>query len=234
MLLDLSNAENQIKCVSTFNDLVSEPFFGNVNAFCFQRELIGDFFEIVKKIDCNENLVAITEHELCELNLSKFGNKARQILLEDMQLLKNIGAQPTLNLIKQYERDEAYLLFPTDVYSFHVDRSPIPTHTFLCTYYGESSQILPNSKVQQKVLIPEIRKELQKLYGGADDEGFEAFLKEYFFDLHYQPAQNAVPISLGIGNLWRLAVDHPEMEVPPCVHCAPLEKEGETRLMIIC
>ncbi len=83
------------------------------------------------------------------------------------------------------------------------------------------------------MLVPEIREELKKLYTGTD-EGFESFLTEYFFDLHYQEKHNAVPISLGIGNLWRLAVDHPESQVLPCVHRAPKEKNGEIRLLLIC
>lgn len=232
-MFNLFQSESQIKCVSTFQELVAVPYSGNVNAICFPRNLNGDFSEIVKKINCNKNLATITVDELCELNLSQAGQLAREILINDMKLLENIGAQPTLNLIKQYERDDVFPFFPTDVYSFHVDYSPIPSHTFLCTYYGESSQILPNSQVQQKILVPEIRTELRKQFLGKDEE-FESFLTENFFDLHYQPIQNAVPISLGIGNLWKLAVKHPKMEVPPCVHCAPLEKEGETRLMIIC
>ena len=122
---------------------------------------------------------------------------------------------------------------PTDVYSFHVDRSPVPTDTFLCTYYGESSDILPNSQAQQKVLIPEIRDALIKLHEGSDDD-FESFLSEHFFDLHYEAEPNAQPISLGKGHLWRLAVDHPESKVSPCLHRAPMEKKGQNRLLLIC
>lgn len=115
----------------------------------------------------------------------------------------------------------------------NLDRSPIPTDTFLCTYFGESSEILPNSQAEQKVLVPEIRDELKKLYGGAD-EAFESFLSEHFFDLHYRAKPNASPISLGLGHIWRLAVDYPESKVLPCVHRAPKEKTGESRLLLIC
>ena len=73
-----------------------------------------------------------------------------------------------------YKRQE-HSFFPTDVYSFHVDRSPIPIDTFLCTYYGDSSEILPNSEAIKKVQIPEIRSELKKLYTGTDFN-FESFL----------------------------------------------------------
>lgn len=232
-MIDVPQAENQIQYVTNFQDLISTSFQGEVNAICYRRKLIGDFSEIVKKIELDGNIAELHPEELFELQLSEQGQLARQILLNDLKILKDHGASPTLNLIKYYERDDAYPFFPTDVYSFHVDRSPIPTDTFLCTYHGEPSDIVPNSQAIQKVLIPEIRAELKKLYNGAD-EGFESFLSEYFFDLHYQPKPNANLISLGIGNLWKLAIDHPESKVLPCLHRAPIEKNGENRLMIIC
>lgn len=232
-MIDLSHAENQIQCVTNFQDLVSTPFHGKLNAVCWTRELIGDFSEIVDQLELNGNIMELDQDELHELKLSEQGQFAREILLNDLKVLKAHGASPVLNLIKSYERDDSYPFFPTDVYSFHVDRSPVPTDTFLCTYHGESSDILPNSQAIQKVLIPEIRDELKKLYDGAD-EGFESFLSEYFFDLHYQTKPKARPINLGIGHLWRLAVDHPESPVPPCVHRAPKEKSGQNRLLLIC
>lgn len=230
-MVDLSHTKNQVQCVSNFQDLVSIPFHGEMNALCWSRKLIGDFSEIVNKIELNENIAEVDEEELLELQLSEQGQLAREILLNDMKLLKDYGASPTLNLIKNYDRDDSF--FPTDVYSFHVDRSPIPTNTFLCTYYGASSDILANSHATQKILVPEIRAELQKLYHGANED-FESFLSDYFFDLHYQAEPNAHPTNLGVGHLWRLAVDHPESQVPPCVHRAPMEKIGETRLLLIC
>lgn len=231
-MTDLPHAENQIHYVTNFQDLVSTPFKGVVNAICWTRNLPGDFAEIVKKVALSGNITAIEQEELCELQLSEQGQLAREILLNDLKLLKAHGASPILNVINYYDRDETYPFFPTDVYSFHVDRSPIPTDTFLCTYYGESSEILPNSQGKKKVLIPEIRDELKKLYHGAE-EGFDAFLSEHFFDLHYQAEPNARPISLGLGNLWRLAIDHPESQVPPCLHRAPKERSGQ-RLLMIC
>jgi hypothetical protein len=223
--------KNQIHCVTNFQDLVSTPFHADVNALCWTRNLIGNFSEIVEKVELSDNMVELDEQELRKITLSKQGQLAREILLNDLKLLTAHGASPTLNIIKYYERDDSYPFFPTDVYSFHVDRSPIPTDTFLCTYYGEPSEIIPNSQALQKVLIPLIREELKKEYGGKE-EGFEAFLTENFFDLHYQAKPKARPISLGLGHLWRLAIDHPENQVPPCVHRAP--KEKTTRLMMIC
>ena len=232
-MINLSHAENQIHCVTNFEDLVSTPFHGDMNAICWTRKLPGDFSEIVNKVELNGNIAVLDPAELHELQLSEKGQLAREILLNDLKLLKAHGASPTLNLIKCYERDDDYPFFPTDVYSFHVDRSPVPTDTFLCTYYGEPSEILPNAQAIQKVLVPEIRDELKKLYPGPS-EGFESFLSEHFFDLHYLAKPAARPISLGPGNLWRLAVDHPESEVPPCVHRAPTEKNGQKRLLMIC
>ena len=230
---DLTYTENQIHCVTNFQDLVSTPFHGEINAICWTRKLIGDFSEIVKKSELKGNITVLEDEDLIELQLSEQGQLAREIILNDLKVLKAFGASPILNLIKSYERDETYSVFPTDVYSFHVDRSPVPTDTFLCTYYGESSEILPNSQAEQKVLVPEIRKELKKLYRGADEE-FESFLSEHFYDLHYRAKPQASPISLGHGHLWRLAVDYPESQVLPCLHRAPKEKNGQNRLLMIC
>lgn len=232
-MINLSHTPNQIHYVTNFQDLVSTPFHGEINAICWTRKLIGNFSEIANKIGLNENIAVLDQDELLELQLSEEGQLAREILLNDLKLLKAHGASPILNIIRCYERDEIYPFFPTDVYSFHVDRSPVPTDTFLCTYDGEPSEILPNSQAIQKVLVPEIRNELKKIYHGTDD-GFDSFLSEHFFDLHYQPTPMAQPISLGLGYLWRLAVDHPESQVLPCIHRAPKEKNGENRLLMIC
>lgn len=232
-MIESSPAENQISCVTTFQQLVSTPFQGEINAMFWSRTLVGDFEEIATKVKLNGNMAAIEPEELLALELSQQGQLAREILLNDLKLLTAHGASPVLNVIKYYDRDDTYPFFPTDVYSFHVDRSPIPTNTFLCTYHGEPSDILPNAQGTQKVLIPEIRAELKKLYAG-DDDGFESFLTEYFFDLHYQANPTALPISLGIGNLWKLAVDHPKSHVLPCLHRAPKEESGQRRLLLIC
>ena len=232
-MTDISHAHHQIQWVANFEDLVSMPFHGEVNAICWTRELQGDFGEIVLKVKLNENIAVLEPEELLALELSDQGQLAREILLNDLKLLSAHGASPTLNLIRCYDRDDGYQFFPTDVYSWHVDRSPIPISTFLCTYNGEASEILPNAQAEQKILIPEIRAELKKQYTGAE-EGFESFLSENFFDLHYQAKPEAQPINLGLGHLWRLAVDHPESKVPPCIHRAPTEKTGQTRLLMIC
>ena len=232
-MIDIAHAAHPIHSVTNFTALVSTPFQQDINAICWTRNLTGDFEEIVGKVALTENIAVLDEAELRALELSEAGQLAREVLLHDLMVLKAHGAAPVLNVIRCYDRDDAYPFFPTDVYSFHVDRSPVPTDTFLCTYYGESSELIPNAQAIQKVFVPEIRAELKKLYGRAE-EGFESFLSEHFFDLHYQAKPGASVISLGIGNLWRLAVDHPESKVAPCIHRAPKEKTGQNRLLLIC
>lgn len=227
------SGNEQIEVVSTFSELVNTPFQGATNAICWHRNLVGDFKEIVSKLQLKENVTEVFIDDLLALQLSEKGNRAREIILGDLKLLTDLGALPSLNLLKNYERDEELDFISTDVYSYHVDRSPIVADTYLCTYYGAPSEILPNHQVEQKILIPEIREKLKKLHDGPEAE-FETFLSDYFFDLHYQPKPNAEPVSLESGHLWRLAVDHPEQKALPCVHRAPIENDGEYRLLLIC
>lgn len=224
---------NQIGVVSTFSELIDTHFQGAMNALCWHRNLAGDFKEIVSTLQLKENVTEVSTEDLLALQLSEKGNKAREIILTDIQLLADFGASPSLNLLKNYDRDDELDFISTDVYSYHIDRSPIATDTFLCTYHGAASDIIPNHQVEQKILISEIREKLKKLHDGPEAE-FETFLKDYFFDLHYQPQPNAEPINLEVGHLWRLAVDHPTQQVLPCVHRAPVENEGEYRLLLIC
>lgn len=230
---DQFNTQNNIQSVSSFQELVSIPFNGDLNAICWTRQLEGDFLEIVNKLELVENITVIEQEDLLKLQLSEQGKMAREIILNDLNLLKVQGASPSLNLIKHYDKDNFFPFFPTDVYSFHVDRSPMPTNTFLCTYFGESSEVLPNSQAEQKIQVPEIRAELKKLHSGKAED-FESFLTEHFFDLHYQAKPNANSISVPLGYLCRLAVDHPESKSLPCIHRAPIEKTGQFRLMLIC
>lgn len=230
---EIFSENTQVGVVSSFSELINTHFKGVMNALCWERNLDGDFKEIVSQLQLKENITEISVEELFALDLSEKGSVARKIILNDLQLLTDFGASPSLNLLQNYERDDEFDFISTDVYSFHVDRSPIGTDTFLCTYYGASSDIIPNDQVIQKILIPEIREKLRQLYNGKEED-FESFLQENFFDLHYDPKPNAQPTNLGTGHLWRLAVDHPEQKVLPCVHRAPVENEGEYRLLLIC
>ena len=228
-----SSSNKHIREVSSFHDLVSTAFQGDVNALCWKRLLKGDFSEIVEKISFSGNMIEIDAKDLMELDLSPNGQLAREVLLQDMRMLTEFGASPSLNIIQQYESDSENPYFPTDVYSFHVDRSPIPVDTFLCTYFGAASDIIPNAQATQKILIPEIHQQLREQFQGSD-RAFEEFLTENFLDLHYQAHPDAQITNIGIGNLWRLTTDHPELQVPPCIHRAPRENLGEKRLLLIC
>lgn len=232
-MTNIFSGNPQVRVVSTFSELVYSDFLGEANAICWSRNLPGDFKEIVARIDLKGNMTEISVEDLLALQLSEQGHVAREIILKDMQLLTDYGASPSLNLLKCYERDDEFDFISTDVYSYHVDRSPIETDTFLCTYHGAASEILPNDQVEQKILIPEIKEQLKQLHDGSENE-FETFLEEYFFDLHYRAKADAKPVNLGTGNLWRLAVDHPAQQVLPCVHRAPVENDGEYRLLLIC
>ncbi|MFC0777146.1 DUF1826 domain-containing protein [Flavobacterium sp. HJSW_4] len=223
----------QIGVVSTFSELMNTDFKGEMNALCWFRNLDGDFSEIVNQLSLKENITEVCAEDLIALQLSEKGNIARETILNDLQLLTDFGASPSLNLLKCYERDDEFDFISTDVYSFHVDRSPIATDTFLCTYHGAASDIVSNSQAEQKILIPEIRAKLRELHDGTEEE-FEDFLKENYFDLHYQLNENAQPINLGQMHIWRLAVDHPKQKVLPCIHRAPKENDGEYRLLLIC
>lgn len=224
---------DQIGTVATFSELVQTEFKGKQNALCWYRNLEGDFKEIVRQLQLKEDITEVSPEDLLALQLSEMGNKARAIILEDLRVLTDFGASPSLNLLKCYERDDAFDFIATDVYSYHVDRSPIATDTFLCTYHGAASDIVANDQAEQKILIPEIRNKLKALHQGPEEE-FESFLKEYFFDLHYQAKPFAQAVNLGVGHLWRLAVDHPKQQVLPCIHRAPIENDGEYRLLLIC
>lgn len=219
--------------VHSFSALQATPYYDSVNSICWERSLVGNFAELVQKLPLNGDVTAINRKELEALQLTTAGDAARQVILQDLHLLASIGAAPVLNLIKHYHADEEPIVIATDVYSFHVDRSPVPTDTYLCTYYGAASDILLNSEAEQLVLVPAIRQQLLEIYDGPSS-GFEDFLTENYFDLHYRAKANAQPINLGNGHLWKLAVDHPSQRVLPCIHRAPKENDGEYRLLLIC
>ncbi|WP_026977538.1 hypothetical protein [Flavobacterium tegetincola] len=226
--------ERQIQQVASFEELVSNKFAGTINAMCWDRILEGDFAEIVNKIECNDTIKIIQVEELLDLELSEKGIVARQVLLNDLKMFEEYGAAPVLNIIQNYERDKEDTFFTTDVYSFHVDRATVPTDTYLCTYYGATSEIVSNEQAKQKILIPEIRSELKSLYQEEEGQEFEGFLSEYFFDLHYKLIDDACVMQFDVGQIWKLAIDYPECPVLPCIHRAPKEKSGEKRLLLIC
>jgi hypothetical protein len=54
---------------------------------CWTRQLTGDFSQIVQKVALSENMTALDPEALCELELSEQGELARDILLNDLQML---------------------------------------------------------------------------------------------------------------------------------------------------
>ena len=224
----------RIKRVSSFQELITTPFADGLNAFCWQRDLLGDFGEIVNKLGATEEITTLDESLLRGLPLSKAGRLAVDQLLKDYRLLKDHDLEPALNCIGDYPHDENPGPVATDVFSFHADSAPVPADTYLCTYFGPASEGLRNHEARRRVDIPETRAQLLKLFGGHDDDAFCEYLKENCYDLHYAAAPSARPFSFGIGNLWRIATEYPGSPVPPCIHRAPPTLPGApARLLLI-
>lgn len=223
-----------IRHVDNFRDLVATPFGEGINALCWTRRLVGDFAEVVACLGGGEGIVGLDEARLCSLPLTAAGRGATECMLEDLRLLRSHGFAPELNCVYGYLHDEDDEPFPTDVYSFHADRAPVAAETWLCTYHGTPSEGLRNDEARRRVDVPAIRAELLRRFGRNDDCDFAAYLEETCHDLHYLPLPHARPFSFGVGNLWRIAVDHPGCPVPPCIHRAPMRGlEDPPRLLLI-
>jgi len=223
-----------IKYVGSFDELVSTKFSGGVNALCWPRRLPGDYGEIVRKLQVERGITTIEEEDLNALSLSPEGQVAREILLQDQAMLLECGLLPVLDCINGYVNHDQDGPMSTHVQSFHVDSATVEADTYLCTYYGLSSEGLSNDDARRRADDPETRAELLKLYGGEDDGGFKEFLNENFYDLHYTPLPQARPWSFGIGNLWRIACEYPDSPVLPCIHRAPDTIPGQLpRLLLI-
>ena len=74
---------SQIGIVSTFSELVHNEFKGEMNALCWNRNLDGDFNEIVTQLRIKENITEVYPEDLITLHLSEKGNIAREIILND-------------------------------------------------------------------------------------------------------------------------------------------------------
>lgn len=227
-------AHAQIRVVESFDELVTTAFEAGFNALCWKRSLPGDFNEVVEKLVLSEQITTLDDSRLTGLPLSAAGRTAVDILLEDQRLLRAHGRSPILDCIQNYPRDEDSGAMRTDVYSYHVDSAPVEADTWLCTYHGPTSEGLRNEEAQRRVDVTETRAELLKDFGGKDDHTFLEHLKENCYDLHYVPIGRAEPFSFGLGNVWRIAVDHPGSPVPPCIHRAPETRPGHPpRLLLI-
>lgn len=228
------SCNHRVRMVRSFAELVSTPFADGVNALCWPRTLTGDFDEITARLGPVEEITSLDEDDLRSLDLSPAGRAARDILVEDLRLLREHGLAPTLDCIPAYPRDDEPGPVPTDVYSFHADSANTVADTFLCSYTEASSEGVVNEEALRCAEVPEIRAELLRRHGGADDAAFEAYLSENFLDLHYVATPAARPYSFGLGNLWRIATTYPGCPVPPCVHRAPATRPGQPpRLLLI-
>ncbi len=224
----------RVKAVRNFDELVTTPFADGVNALCWPRTLPGDFREVVDRLPVGAGIVTLDESCLEDLPLSDAGKVAREILLADQRLLRARDLLPNLDAVHGSVRELPEGLFPTDVYSFHVDSATVAADTYLCTYAGATSEGLRDDEAQRRVDIPETRAELLRLYGGEDDADFVDYLHENYFAFHYAPREHARPFSFGLGNLWRIAIQYPGSPVPPCIHRAPLTLPGQpARLLLI-
>lgn len=224
----------RIRLVGSLHELITTPFAEGINAICSPRTLVGDFAEVLRHVTASEETNALDEAFLEGLSLSPAGQTARQTLLADQRTLREHGLAPILDCIRGYPRDEDPGPVPTDVFSFHVDSATCEAETYLCTYFGPSSEGLRNDQAQRRVEIPETRAELLRCFGGPDDEAFREYLSENCYDLHYAPLPGATPFIFGLGNIWKIAVDHPGSPVPPCIHRAPTTlPQAPPRLLLI-
>lgn len=224
-------SRNGIRVVDTFDQLVSTPFADGINALCWRRDLRGDFGAVVEALRPGDGITPVDDATLAGLALGPAGRSAVEVLREDLRRLGAAGRSPVLECVRGYERDEGPV--PTDVYSFHVDSATVEADTWLCTYHGPAAEGLDNDEAVRVVDVAQTRAELLKLFGGNDDGDFHAWLHEHHFDLHYAALPGALPFSFGVGNLWRIAVQHPGSRVPPCIHRAPGEPVGLPRLLLI-
>lgn len=222
-----------VRRVRDFEALLRTPFAGAVNALCWERTLPGDYAEVIAKLGPGEGIVALEDERLRALDLTPAGRLAADAMLADQELLRRHDLAPSLNCVYDCVRAPDAGTVPTDVTSFHVDSAPVEVDTWLCTYHGACSEGLRNEDALLKVSIPEIRTQLLKEYGGADDEGFAEFLHEHSYDSHYAPKPGATPYPFGTFNLWRIATRWPGNPVPPCVHRAPENHPGSPRLLLI-
>jgi hypothetical protein len=202
-----------------------------VNALCWRRTLPGDFGEVARLLAPPDGVVDVDVDVLCGLSLSAAGRVAAEVMAADLRMLEELGREPVLSCITSYPRDLRGLAIATDVMSFHADRAPVEVDTWLCTYFGKSSEGLRNEDAYRLIDVPATRAALLRDYGGSDDAGFAEFIREGSFDLHYAGVRT---LSFGVGDLWKIAVAWPGSPVPPCLHRAPATMPGdEPRLLLI-
>ncbi|MBL9078409.1 MAG: hypothetical protein JNL08_12940 [Planctomycetes bacterium] len=222
--------------VATAAQFFATPLRGEHNAVRWRRSPAGDFAELAQlaaAIDAADR-VPLDETILLDLrrHASLAGSAAIDRVLADLALLRDHGHEPSVELLRRYERDPDPDL-PIDVHSFHVDTANAATETILCTYFGAPSEVLARADALRCVDEPTLRARLWQRFGAGDDPAFAAWLAEHAFDLHYRPREGAAPpFAFGRGELCRLAVEHPFAAARACVHRAP-PHDGVPRLLLI-
>lgn len=232
-------AEPRLRSVDSFAALVAVPLRGMVNAACWPRRLDGDFGAVVAALEARltpdgDGVVQVAEAALAGLALDDDGKAAVQTLRGDLRALDELGLRPELSLVRAYPRADRAAVVRTDVCSWHVDRAPHELDTWLCTYHGAPTVGLPNDQARAHVGDPACRARLRAEFGGDEGEAFEDYLRERCYDLHFAPIASARAWSFGVGNLWRIATAWPGSPVPPCIHRAPDDVPGQSRLLLIC
>lgn len=225
----------RIGIVSSFEELVSASFGPDVNALCWPRQLPGDFDAVASCFAKIPEILSLDEEALmqCKPGLGQMGQLALAQLLEDSRLMRAHGLAPSLECVPRYLRDE-FSLLPTDVYSFHADRAPVPADTYLCSYNGSATEALRNEEALHCTDQPETRAALRRIFDEEGGDDFEEYLRENCYDLHYIPTAGAVPFSFGLGHMWRIAIEYPGCPVAPCIHRAPETLPGQLpRLLLI-
>lgn len=224
---------SRIRVVQSFAELLATPLAHGVNAICWERTLPGDFVAVVAALGPGSGVAPVDEVRLRGLPMGPAGRRAVDAIVADLQSLRAAGHQPSVDRIDGYPGDRDDEL-PVDVFSFHVDSATVPTDTFLCTYSGAPSEGLRDDQATPRCAEPRQRARLLARFGGGEGPHFEAWLAENFHDLHFEPAAGAQPFSFGNGNLWRIAVAHPQSRVPACIHRAPRPAGGSPpRLLLI-
>jgi len=227
-------ANDRVGFARSFAELASTPFSGRINALCWQRQLPGDFGEIVAHIAEDDAMVTLDEARLRALPVTPAGKLAIDAMIADLQVLREHQRDPVLNCIRGYPRDENDGPISTDVFSWHADSAPVAADTWLCTYCGAPSEGLRNEDAERRIDDPDTRSALLKSFGGEDGNAFRDWLRDNCYDLHYAAKPGAQPYGFGLFNLWRIAIEHPDSPVPPCIHRAPATVPGEPRLLLIC
>lgn len=219
--------------VGSFDELVSTPFAGEVNALCWPRQLSGNFAEIEQSLPEIDGITTLDEEDLRGLTLSPMGKIARDELINDQRLLTAQSLQPSLDLVPSGEPDLDQGPVRTDVGDWHVDSATIEADTYLCSYYGAATEGVLNADVICQPDIPTTRETLRQIFGGKDDSAFTAYLTEHFYDLHYAPKPNPRIFSFGTSHLWRIATKYPGSPVRPSVHRAPFTKADQPRRLLL-